>query len=306
MGAPWVPCVRSRKWRVVASACLIASILSCPLLIPAGEVGLRAFSAFVSGDISFKVIDYLRVTADGNRLLTLREYVTWLIPFPVLSAVYPDHKRRLVRRDAPGQFILTVMGGAVCTLVALATLRVVSGLAAIQSSFVLNHLVMLLTFVLAVESLSRVGWGLERLAGYDTRPIIDNVYRSRTVAEFWYRYNYRIHEWLYRNVFRPCGGRQTPARAVLLVFFVSGLFHEIMFAMATSRLTGYQFAFFMIQAPAVLASGRLQRLALRGGMVGVILAHGATILFMAVTSILFFNGVSRVFQFLYVSRSPLP
>ena len=151
---------------------------------------------------------------------------------------------------------------------------------------------MLLTFVLAIESLSRALCGLERLAGFDTTPIIRNAYLSRTVSEFWRRYNYRIHDWLYRNVFQATGGRRAPVRSLLLVFLVSGLFHEVMFALATSRLTGYQFAFFTIQGPAALASGALS-LARRGGIAGKITAHGATILFFAVTSVLFFDGVAR-------------
>jgi hypothetical protein len=94
-------------------------------------------------------------------------------------------------------------------------------------------------------------------------------------------------------------------RSVLLVFLISGLFHEVMFAVATSRLTGYQLAFFAIQGPAALASGRLARLA-RRGLAGKIAAHGATILFVAVTSVLFCDGVSKIFPFFYVSRSPMP
>jgi hypothetical protein len=41
-------------------------------------------------------------------------------------------------------------------------------------------------------------------------------------------------------------------------------------------------------------------------MAGKIAAHGATVLFVAVTSVLFFDGVSKVFPFIYASRSPLP
>jgi D-alanyl-lipoteichoic acid acyltransferase DltB (MBOAT superfamily) len=137
-------------------------------------------------------------------------------------------------------------------------------------------------------------------------PIIRNAYLSRTVSEFWRRYNYRIHDWLYRNVFQASGGRRAPVRSLLLVFFVSGLFHEMMFALATSQLTGYQLAFFTIQGPAALASGRLERLARRGGIAGTMTAHAATILFVAVTSVLFFDGVSRIFPFVYASQSPLP
>ena len=140
---------------------------------------------------------------------------------------------------------------------ALLAVRALSGIALLRSSFALNHLVILPIFVLAIESLSRALFGLERLAGFDTTPIVRNAYLSRTVSEFWRRYNYRTHDWLYRNVFQPTGGRRAPVRSMLLVFLVSGLFHEVTFALATSRLTGYQLAFFTIQGPAALASGAL-------------------------------------------------
>ena len=125
-------------------------------------------------------------------------------------------------------------------------------------------------------------------------------------SEFWRRYNYRIHDWLYRNVFQVTGGRRAPVRSMVLVFLVSGVFHELMFGIATSRFTGYQLAFFALQAPAALASGRLERLARRGGVAGKVIAHGSTILFLAVTSVLFFDGVGKVFPFIYASESPLP
>jgi hypothetical protein len=190
--------------------------------------------------------------------------------------------------------------------IALLAVRALSSMALLRSGFAVNHVVALLIFVLGIESLSRALCGLERLAGFDTTPIIRNAYRSRTVSEFWRRYNYRIHDWLYRNVFQATGGRHAPVRSLLLVFLVSGLFHEVTFALATSRLTGYQFAFFTIQGPAALASGPLERLARRGGIAGKITAHGATILFIAVTSVLFFDGVSKIFPFIYASQSPLP
>ena len=79
-----------------------------------------------------------------------------------------------------------------------------------------------------------------------------------------------------------------------------------MFGIATSRLTGYQFVFFTIQGPAALASGRLERLARRGGIAGKIWPTGPRSLFLAATSVLFFDGVSRIFPFIYASRSLLP
>ncbi len=286
--------------------CFVPMILACPALIPPADVGLRAISAVASADIAFKMVDYFRQWGRLERSVVLRNYFSFLIPFPIFSAVYPLHKRRLLHRESPWPQVLRVLGGALGCLVAVQALVALSSLALVRSSFALDHALMLLTFVLAIESLSRAMCGLDRLAGFDTIPLVRNAYWSRTVSEFWRRYNYRVHDWLYRNVFQPAGGRRAPVRAVLLVFLVSGLFHELMFAIATSRPTGYQLAFFTIQGPAALASGRLERLARRGGMAGRITAHAATILFLAVTSVLFFDGVGKIFPFVDASRSPLP
>jgi hypothetical protein len=286
--------------------CFLPIVLGCPLFIPAANSGLRALCAVASADITFKMVDYFRRWGIGDQSIALRDFYRFLIPFPAFSAVYPDHKRRLLRPESPWPQVLRLFGGIAGCVVAVYAVRALSRIALVRSSFAVNHAVMLLTFVLAIESLSRALCGLERLAGFDTSPIIRNAYLSRTVSEFWRRYNYRVHDWFYRNVFRATGGRHAPVRSMLLVFLVSGLFHELAFSLATSRLTGYQFAFFTIQGPAALASGRLERLARRGGIAGKLTAHGATILFVAVTSVLFFDGVSKIFPFVYASQSPLP
>jgi hypothetical protein len=286
--------------------CFLPVVIVCPVLIPAANLGLRAASAFVSGDIAFKMVDYFRIWDRVDGTLAVREFLRFLVPFPILAAAYPDHKRPLLRPERSWAHVLRLFVAIAGAVVAVLAVRALSGFAAVRTHFALNHALMLFTFVLAIESLSRAICALERLGGFDTAPIVRNAYQSRTVSEFWRRYNYRIHDWLYRNVFRPTGGRRAPVRSVLLVFFVSGLFHEAAFALATSRLTGYQLAFFTIQGPAALASGKLERLARRGGIAGKLLAHGTTIVFLAVTSVLFFEGVGRIFPFIYASPSPLP
>lgn len=289
-----------------AAWCLVPVVLACPLLIPSASVGLRAVSAAISGDIAFKMVDYFRRWDRLDRSTILRNYYGLLIPFPAFAVIYPDHRRRLLRPEIPWPHVLRLVVGITGCVGAILTLRGLSSSVLIRSSFALNHAAMLLAFVVAIESLSRTLYGLEHLAGFDTTPIIRNAYLSRTVSEFWRRYNYRIHDWLYRNVFQTTGGRHTPVRSVVLVFLVSGVFHELMFGIATARFTGYQLAFFTLQAPAALASGRLERFAKRGGITGKFVAHGSTILFLAVTSVLFFDGVRKVFPFIYASKSPLP
>src|SRR5262245_2033224 len=204
--------------------CFVPIILVCPLLIPSANVGLRAASAFASGDIMFKMVEYFRNWSSVKRSVVLRDYYRFLIPFPVLSAVYPDHKRRLLRPESPWPQFLRLVVGIVGITTALLVVRALSDVALIRSNFALNHAVMLLTFVLAIESLSRALCGFERLSGFDTTPIIRNAYLSRTVSEFWRRYNYRIHDWLYRNIFQATGGPRAPVRSILLVFLISGFF----------------------------------------------------------------------------------
>jgi len=286
--------------------CAVAGCLACPFLIPADRVGLRAAAVFASAELVFKMVDFLRHRGRGWDGHTAREYCRLLVPFPALAVVYPDHKRRLARPDRPWPHVLRILGGSACVAAGFVLVRSVSANAAVQSSPALDHAVRVLIFVPVIEAVSRVLYGVERLAGFDTTPIIRNAYLSRTVSEFWRRYNYRIHDWLYRNVFRATGGRHTPVRSVLLVFVFSGVFHEAMFAVATSRVTGYQFAFFAIQGPAALASPHLERLARRGGVAGRVAAHGVTILFLSVTSVLFFHGLGAVFPSVLVNRSPLP
>jgi hypothetical protein len=286
--------------------CAAIGCLSCPLLIPAACVGFRAAAVFASIELAFKLADFLRHRGGKWDRHVAGEYCRFLIPFPVLAVVYPDHKRRLVTRDPPWPHILRILVGSACVAAGMFLLRLLSMSALVRSSLALDHVVRVVIFVPVIEALSRVLYGFERLAGYDTNPIIRNAYLSRTVAEFWWRYNYRIHDWLVRNVFQATGGRRSPVRSVLLVFVFSGLFHEAAFALATSRLTGYQFAFFAIQGPAVLASRPLDQLSRKGGIAGRVAAHGVTILFLSVTSVLFFHGVSEVFPSVLVNGSPLP
>lgn len=301
--APSWPFWLGRRAGAFVGACIAPLILAFPLLIPPSKVGLRAGAMFVAGELFFKMIEALRHERRGAEPLSLRDYYAFLVPLPVLAAVYPDHKRRLTQRENPIPNLLRLVGGGVGAAVAVFALLASSKLDAIRASFTLNHVAMLLAFTLAISSISRALHGLERLAGFDTRPIISHAFLSRSVAEFWQRYNYRIHDWIYQNVFLQVGGRRHPARGVLLAFFVSGVFHELTFALATSRWTGYQLAFFTLQGPAAIATGHLAKSA---GVAGRIAARACTLFFLALTSVLFFDGVASIFPFIYVSRSPLP
>lgn len=295
-----------RTAAVFATLSAIAVLLT-PLLIPADRIVLRAMAAYLAVELMFKMLDYSRRQRcrDGD-VVRLGEYLRFLIPFPTMLVVFGQRERRLPTDRPRTRDVLRVVSAAALFATGFGLVHFVSQFAVVRSCFPLDHAVKLMIFVLTVEALAQLLYGLERLAGFETTPIIRNVLVSRTVAEFWCRYNTRVHGWFEQNVFRPSGGRHAPARAVVLCFFVSAILHELMFAIATSRWDGYQFTFFMLQVPAVLVSRPLNRLASHGGLAGKVVAHGTAIAWMAVTSIFFFHGVDRVFPFFYASESWLP
>ncbi len=283
-----------------------ATSLLCPLLIPAEYVRTRALASVFCIEIWLKLIDLARVTSDHRHApVTLAQALLFLVPFPTLLVVFDDKQRRtgawIERRDV----LRAAIGGAI-VFAAFCALKFLAQVPAFRQSFVLDHVVKLLLFVVTIESLAQASLGVERLLGYDTTPIVRWAFLSKTVGEFWYRYNNRVHRWLHYNVFIPCRGFGAPIRGVLLTFFASAVLHELMFGIATSRFDGYQFAFFMLQAPAVLISQRIAQVRTRHQTILREINRLLTILWFTVSSILFFHGVDRVFPDYYAGPPWLP
>jgi hypothetical protein len=274
---------------------LLPAILICVVSVPADRIGFRALAAFLVNEVALKVVDAFRRPAP----MSFRDYMWFLIPIPAMAVVFPNHKRRLAIADPPQPHLIRISVGTMIFALIVVLLHALNRLPILQSSFVFDHLVKFALFIPAIEAVSQALYGLERLAGFDVKPVIRSAFLARTPAEFWRRYNNRVHDWLERHVFVPTGGRRRPVRGVAIVFTFSGLLHEAMFGLATSRWDGSQLLFFLIQIPAVLASPRLERFGRRHSAVGRSLVRLATIAFFAATSALFFRGMSRVFPFVY-------
>lgn len=278
------------------------AILFSPLVIRPENITLRALACVVAVEIFFKTTDYAR-----QRRQSLVEdraflsYAKFLVPFPVFLVRFGTRTREL-----PFSWAALSATGVACVGVALgfALVELFSHIALIRSSFLLDHTIKFLIFMLTIESLARVLYGLEQLTGFSTKPLIDDAWRSRTVGEFWWRYNSRIHGWFTRNVFRPVRASYGAGTSVCLTFLASAILHEIGFAIATSRIDGYQFAFFCLQAPAVMLWRYVERRTMSS--LGKTALHGSTVVWMWATSVFFFHGVDRVFPFFYVSEPWLP
>jgi len=277
----------------------------CLLLIPAEYAAARSLTALVCVDASLKLADYGRQMTRSKRKPDLSDFCRFLVPFPHLAVVYgsfaanQNHSRRR-------EFFRLLIGCGLLTLVVV-VIKLCRHVEVLRENFLLDHTVKFPLFIIAVESLSQADCAIERLAGFDTAPIVHWSFLSQTPAEFWIRWNQRVHDWLYRNLFVPWGGLRTPVRGIFLVFLVSAVFHEVAFGIATSRWDGYQFAFFTLQIPAVLISPRLARVA-RSGVWGATIAHVFTVGWFYVTSMLFLHGRNRAlpwFEF-YASQPWLP
>jgi len=289
----------------IVAICTVAAVPSFALLIPADKRVLRGIALFWCGELLFKLIDYARERRQPvGDTISYAQYLHFLIPFPMLLVVYRDKKWSGVKWPSLVEMLrIPVFAGLI--FLVFQTMFAMEHVVLLQASFWLDHAVKLLMFVATLEIGSRLLMDLERIAGYETKPIMRNILLSRTVGEFWTRYNTRINAWMEANVFRPSGGRTHRVRGVLLTFFVSALLHEVMFDLATSKPDGTQFIFFMLQAPAVLLSAPLERLGRRGALAGKLLAHGLTLTWFYFTSIFFFHAVERIFPFMYASEPVL-
>jgi hypothetical protein len=280
----------------------VFGLAASPMVIPAGSPGARALSVFVCVDAILRVIDANRRAA--NRA-GFRETLRFLIPFPVLLVTGEEWAASRPARSPIGPAVVRAVIGLAMFLAAWAVLFALPKIEVLRSSFVLDHMVKTTLFAFTLEIIGLLAMGLERLAGFDAPRLMNRILWSRTPAQFWLRYNTRVHMWLIRNVFRRVGAAHHPVWGVVLVFFVSAVFHEAAFDIALSRIDGYQFAFFMLQIPAVLASPALERFAKRGWLPAAI-AHFVTIVWFGMTSVFFFRGIGEIFSFYYTAPMPGP
>ena len=303
--AVWPLLAARRQWNVAGAILAVAAIGACPLLIPRELVVARALACLACVDMLFRVADFARQLRSNPEHISWRQFVRFLIPFPFLLVVFGQKQLAASSNSVQIVELGRMLLGAAAFVTGLVVMLACTHVAVLRESFWLDHFVKFVVFAVGIEGISQGMAAFERLAGFQTRPIIDQPYLARTPAEFWFRYNNRVRRWLYLNVFVPSGGRRVPLLGIAAVFFVSAAFHEYFFAIATSSWDGYQFAFFMLQTPAVMISPQLARLA-AGSVTGQMIARSLTVIWIAATSPLFFHGLDRVFPFVYVSQPWLP
>lgn len=154
-------------------------------------------------------------------------------------------------------------------------------------SWVVNYLIAVAAFLLMMQSFGQMLLAWWHLMGFHMRPVVNNVWLSRTPAEFWRRWSPPAHLALYRYAYLPFGGRARPICATFWVFLASAIAHEVLAGVGLVRITGHQFVFFMVSSLGVMASPWLERLA-KWGIAGDILMRSITAAFMLTTGTLMF------------------
>lgn len=272
----------------------VAAMLACPLLLPREAPLLRVLVLFVSAMAGGKMLDYY---LSGPHAGGSGAYFRYLVhpgglDFPSSLRKPADVSRaREVRRLLGG---LAALACGVVSFAWLVTTRFAS------DSFPADHVAKMVAFGFTIEGVACVSCAGARLAGFHAVPIVELAFLARSPAEFWRRYNRLAGAWLYRHVFLPCGGRAHPLRAVLVTFLVSGAVHELLFAIALERVTGYQLAFFGLHGIGVALSRPLDRLGRRpAGAAAAAAVHAA---FLLATSVLFFASFAQVLPGFYSAR----
>jgi hypothetical protein len=257
---------------------------------------IRALVAIVVTITAIRIYSYARERKRrGARDFFSFISVALLSPHLVYTAQRFDSRPR-----QPLLQILRIVVGILLIWQAFVVSRRLIVAGASSNSWWMNHLIVVGAFVVIMQSFGQVLYGKWRLRGFRVRPLVDNILLSRTPADFWRRWSWPMHLWLYRYVYQPAGGKRHVVRAVLAAFAVSGLLHELLAYAAIGRVTWHQTLYFMISALGVLASPGLEWLG-QLGLIGQILMRTITLTFLATSAALMFVTIHYVFP-IYVKQ----
>jgi len=257
---------------------------------------IRAAIAVLVTIASLRIYSYVRERPRrGTR--DFLDFVSLALFSPHL--VYSPHRYHSQPTPRAREIARMIVALAVIPLTWISINRLIHRFAV--DSFWLNHLLLVIGFVIIMTAFGQFSLAKWRLRGLRAKPLIDNILLSRTPADFWRRWSWPMHAWLFRYVYLPAGGTRHWIRAVLAVFFISALLHEILAFAAIGRATGHQTIFFMLSGLGVLASPMLERLA-RFGIAGRIAMRTITLSFLAVTAMFMFATMNEIVP-LYVKRA---
>jgi hypothetical protein len=280
--------IRGRSCVLHTSVLVSVVIIACfgGLVIPAEDRILRLIAVALGLFVAIRVYSY----SQANRTNGFIDYIRFL-SIGLLSPHLLYSPTRYTRKASPLREIPRIA-------IALAVIPVTWIVAkyfilteAGRTSWILNHLIVVVAFVIIFQSIGQCCLGVWRILGIKSKPLVNNVVLSLTPAEFWRRWSWPIHTWLYRHIFVPAGGRRHVLRAVLAVFLVSAIMHEVLAFVGLGRVTGHWTICFLLGALGVAVSPGLERFA-RRGIASQVAARIITLTMLVITAIPAFVGIN--------------
>jgi MBOAT, membrane-bound O-acyltransferase family len=262
-------------------------IVWSPWLIPEASRMLRFLASVSATMLALKVID-VSLDLGKRRVLTWQEYADFLSnPFTLVRRSLASE-----RRPSPKENFRRLLRGSIGCTVALAVLFCLFETDWSNLPFLLEHAGKVTALMLAIDSGLTAAAAIWRIGGGTARDFMDRPFVARTPADFWRRYNRNVQQFFWQDVFGGGRGRRAPIRAMLLVFGLSALLHELVFFAAVGRMQGYQMVFFAVQG---LAAASTARVKVRGIFAVPWVAW--TMAFNLLTSVIFFASIHNVTPF---------
>uniref|UniRef100_A0A5B7AMK8 O-acyltransferase n=1 Tax=Davidia involucrata TaxID=16924 RepID=A0A5B7AMK8_DAVIN len=109
---------------------------------------------------------------------------------------------------------------------------------------------------------------LAELLRFGDREFYKDWWNAKTAEEYWRMWNMPVHKWMVRHIYFPCLQNGIPKGvAILIVFLVSAIFHELCIAVPCHIFKFWAFIGIMFQVPLVMVTNYLQD-KFRNSMVG--------------------------------------
>lgn len=153
-----------------------------------------------------------------------------------------------------------VKRGTLSLLVGAAMLIVIA--LSLKPGYLPDHLFCLLTFpaFIMIFHGGIFDWGVAvcRNLGIQVQPLMNAPWKARSLSEFWgRRWNVAFIQMTQITVFLPLARALRPQWALLLSFFVSGIFHEVAISLPVMEGFGLPTAYFTLQGVLVMVERRL-------------------------------------------------
>ncbi|KAG2448405.1 hypothetical protein HYH02_006297 [Chlamydomonas schloesseri] len=101
---------------------------------------------------------------------------------------------------------------------------------------------------------------LAELTRFGDREFYKDWWNAATVGEYWKLWNMPVHKWLLRHVYFPAiRAGSSRFNAILLTFFVSAVFHELLLGVPLHMVRLWAFGGIMFQVPLIMVTEMLRK-----------------------------------------------